>query len=247
MSKSSNPTYNVSRSNAARLLSVSVRTIDRYLNQGKIDYVKTKGRTWLSKDDVKRLFEDELATDPRKRQQFYTETDRDKTQDRQADRQPDRQPDNRPDRQTDRPHERQHERPQYGQEPRQSSHTPKQESRSVVNYQQKTLELSESLNLARRQTFKLSRYITYLQGKISQMKPVEDYNTLQTKLSSTSRAYSVHLKNLEVSYSSKLKRVNLDIHQKDKEIESEKLNRYALIVILVVVLAMQPILWLLLK
>jgi predicted site-specific integrase-resolvase len=44
--------YNLSREVAARLIDKSVRTLDRYLKTGKIRYIKTNGRTWLSREDV---------------------------------------------------------------------------------------------------------------------------------------------------------------------------------------------------
>ena len=229
MSQSVENVYNVSRSSAAKLLSVSVRTVDRYLKQGKISFVKTKGRTWLSKEDVRRLFDSELRTDPRRTDNFYTETQRDKMQDVRQDG------------------------PQFTQ----SEYRARQESsesvksnpatNSIVSYQQKYLQAAEGLKLARRQTFKLSRYITYLQSKVSQMRPSQDFKSLELRMQSSSRDYSTHLKNLEYSYSAKLKKLNTSIQKKNQQIESEKLNRYALLMILIVLIAMQPVLWLLLR
>lgn len=47
--------FNIDRQSAAKVLSVSVRTIDRYIASGEIRKVKTRGRTWLANDDIKRL------------------------------------------------------------------------------------------------------------------------------------------------------------------------------------------------
>jgi Fe2+ transport system protein B len=45
-------TYNIDRKTAARLLNVSVRTIDRYLSSGKLASIKNNGRVWVSKADI---------------------------------------------------------------------------------------------------------------------------------------------------------------------------------------------------
>lgn len=44
--------YSIDRQSAARILSVSVRTVDRYIASGQIRKVKNQGRTWLSNDDI---------------------------------------------------------------------------------------------------------------------------------------------------------------------------------------------------
>jgi len=44
--------FNVSREVASRLINKSLRTIDRYIQSGKIRYIKTDGRTWLAREDV---------------------------------------------------------------------------------------------------------------------------------------------------------------------------------------------------
>jgi hypothetical protein len=45
--------YSIDRQNAARILGVSVRTVDRYIASGQIRKVKNQGRTWLSNEDIK--------------------------------------------------------------------------------------------------------------------------------------------------------------------------------------------------
>ncbi len=48
-------TYNLDRKTASRMLSCSLRTVDRYVSSGKIGFVKNSGRTWLSAEDVRAL------------------------------------------------------------------------------------------------------------------------------------------------------------------------------------------------
>ncbi len=48
-------TYNIDRETAARLLEVSVRTVDRYVQTQKLSSVKSEGRIWLSKDEILKM------------------------------------------------------------------------------------------------------------------------------------------------------------------------------------------------
>lgn len=223
MSVSSNDVYNVTRSEAARLLTVSVRTIDRYLKQGKLGFVKTKGRTWLSKADVKRLFDADIATDPR-RANFYTETKSDASSDNSTD------------------NEGFYESVEF-ERPAKEQKT----SNSITNYEVKYLATLESLNFARSQVFKLKRYIGYAQRKMSEMRPVSELNIIQQKLNVASSDYRKHLSNLQTSYNSKFNVLERTINKKNQQIESERLNRNAILLILIILISLQPILWLVLR
>lgn len=54
--------YSIDRQNAARILGVSVRTVDRYIASGQIRKVKNQGRTWLSNEDIKTMVSQNKAT-----------------------------------------------------------------------------------------------------------------------------------------------------------------------------------------
>jgi len=47
-----NLTYNISRSDAADMLDVSTRTVDRYINKWKLSYKKVSNRVYLSKKEI---------------------------------------------------------------------------------------------------------------------------------------------------------------------------------------------------
>jgi len=223
MSVSTNDVYNVSRSEAARLLSVSVRTIDRYLKQGKVSFVKTKGRTWLSKSDIKRLFDADVTVDPRKAA-FYTETDNDNYRDIHTDN------------------------VEFKTESSQKINSDfKNNQNSLINYEAKYLATLESLNFAHSQVFKLKRYIGYAQRKMSQMRPVSEVREVQQKLNLANSDYRKHLSNLQTSYKSKFNVLENTINKKNQQIESERLNRNAILLILIILISLQPILWLVLR
>jgi hypothetical protein len=48
-------TFNLDRIAASRLLNVSLRTIDRYMATGKLSHIKSRGRVWLSKEEILKL------------------------------------------------------------------------------------------------------------------------------------------------------------------------------------------------
>lgn len=54
--------YSIDRQNAARILGVSVRTVDRYIASGQIRKVKNQGRTWLSNEDIKSMVSENEKT-----------------------------------------------------------------------------------------------------------------------------------------------------------------------------------------
>jgi hypothetical protein len=51
-------TYTVSRENAAKILSVSTRTIDRYVKAGKLSYKKVANKVILSKEELNSMQKD---------------------------------------------------------------------------------------------------------------------------------------------------------------------------------------------
>lgn len=48
-------TFNLDRHAASKLLNVSLRTIDRYMATGKLSHIKSRGRVWLSKEEILKL------------------------------------------------------------------------------------------------------------------------------------------------------------------------------------------------
>jgi len=62
-------TYNVTRQNAAKMLSVSTRTIDRYVKSGKLSYKKIANKILLAKEEIQELINEFSAL----RQEVSTE------------------------------------------------------------------------------------------------------------------------------------------------------------------------------
>lgn len=56
-------TYNISREKAAKLLSVSKRTVDRYVKSGKYDSRKIDGRVYLAKEDFELSKDEKVNSD----------------------------------------------------------------------------------------------------------------------------------------------------------------------------------------
>lgn len=50
--------YNITRENAAKLLWISTRTIDRYIKNGKLSYKKVANKVLLERDEIEALRED---------------------------------------------------------------------------------------------------------------------------------------------------------------------------------------------
>lgn len=73
-------TYNVSRSDAADMLDVSTRTIDRYIKKGKLSYKKTSNRVFLSEKELKKHKQD----DGKVQQNAHSEVINDSGQSEQA-------------------------------------------------------------------------------------------------------------------------------------------------------------------
>lgn len=53
-----NKIYNITRENAAKLLGISTRTIDRYIKNGKLSYKKVANKVLLERDEINALKED---------------------------------------------------------------------------------------------------------------------------------------------------------------------------------------------
>ena len=50
--------YNITRENAAKLLGISTRTIDRYIKSGKLSYKKVANKVLLEKEEINLLKDD---------------------------------------------------------------------------------------------------------------------------------------------------------------------------------------------
>ena len=218
MSKS----YTIDRKTAARLLNVALRTVDRYLANGRLSHIKNRGRVWLSKEEVIQLYNDLLAEENDTNSGTLWQTDStDNDTDRVIFAETRTKEDSFADKQ-------------------------KEENDSIV-YKGLYLETKEKLDQA---TFRIGQLesqiatmVPLLEFQKQQRVLQETAETYQKRVQELDYKSKVQASQLL----SKIEEKESMLKEKDKEVEVERFNKAIFAVILFVILFLQPVLWILLK
>jgi hypothetical protein len=215
--------YNIDRKTASRMLNVSIRTIDRYLSSGRLESIKNNGRIWISKADVLSL----------SHQQSFDGQDTTRQH---------RHVDNI----ADRVRETIVLEPDVMAEIKETSNV----DTFKDLYEKTQNELTEKQSLLDQATYRIAQ----LEAQIENMVPMLEFKKQQQLLSESADQY---MKAVEIEETKRkemarqllgeLEKKKVQIRTKEKELDTERLNKAIFAVILFVILSMQPILWILLK
>lgn len=221
-------TYNIDRKTAARLLNVSLRTIDRYLSSGKLSSVKNGGRVWLAKEDIMKemrsndVDNDDIVSDIRRRY---------------------RQADNFADIINEGVvvDEKVHET---------MKRVPTEDGPYKALYEELRGELHDKQSRLDQATYRIGQ----LEAQLQSMVPLVDFKKQQKLLSETTEKYSTALrseqtkrKQITANLMRKIELTEKNLVIREREVETERLNKAVFATILFILLAMQPILWLILR
>lgn len=223
-----NNTYNLDRNSASKLLKVSLRTIDRYMSSGKLTHIKSKGRVWLSREEIlniakeydnadKELIELSETTLPDENQVFSDTKSKLFNSDFF----------------------------------RQEAKTDKTDMSTsyqsleieLKNLKEKLDQKNEELRNTKSKLEQAQYFIAQLEAKMSSMVPLIDYQRQQE----IAHKYAIKLKTQTSDLLQKIEEKESQIKAANKEIETERFNKAVFASILFFILILQPILWILLK
>lgn len=216
-------TYNIDRKTAARLLNVSVRTIDRYLSSGRLSSIKNNGRVWVSKADILSL----------SHRQTFDLSDMTRQH---------RHVDNIGDINVDR----------VVLEPEIITET-RQETRVDTYkelYDSARIELEEKQKLLDQATYRIGQLEAQIESMVPMIEFKKQQQLLAENADQYMKAIEEEenkRKELARQLIGEIEKKKEMITEKDKEIEAERLNKAIFAVILFVILSLQPLFWLILK
>ncbi len=226
----STATYNLDRKTAARMLGISLRTLDRYVSSSKVGHIKSSGRTWLSAEDVRRLMSAEPShQDTYNQYVSWRETRAPKPETFDSSLSQD---------------ETRHEETQ-------ASYTEPQAFKSSSTYSDinsksyKELYYETKIEIEDKEGLldQFRQKILQLETTIKQMVPLLELQKQKKMLSQNNQRYADHIHKLEGIYKKKAADLKHEICIKDHEIEVERFNKAIFAVILFLVLLLQPIFW----
>lgn len=221
--------YNIDRKTASRLLNVSLRTVDRYLASEKLSHIKSKGRVWLSKDEIVSLYNElnNVKTDTVSGSLWHDDND-----------------------DTDMSDTKNETDSVYYAE--QKTHTENDKEREYDSS-----ELPFYKNLYFETKAKLEQAvlkISQLESQIATMVPLLEFQKQQKLLQESTNSYKQKVVLLEQRNKEESTKLMAEIHEKesllkekDKEINEERFNKAIFAVILFFILFLQPILWMILR
>ncbi len=220
--------YNIDRKTASRLLNVSLRTVDRYLSTGRLSSIKSNGRVWLSHENIlsilKQMEADMVDMSTHVSWQHDSAA---KTVDSDADI----------------PLESEIVDDTVSSE-RQSRNPYKQ------LYEETKVVLEEKQKLLDQATYRVGQ----LEAQITAMVPLVEFKQQQKLLAATTDEYEKAVREEEIKRERLAAKLleQIDVREKtmielDRELDAERLNKAVFAVILFMVLALQPVLWVLLR
>lgn len=233
-------TYNIDRNTASRLLNVSIRTIDRYIDSGKLSSIKSEGRIWLSKEEIVTIL------NPGKSTESTTRHDRQRPVDRV-----DIRVENSDDMSTRQQQAANQSEENSFRKPEKNSHALEQ----IFN------ELKEEIAIKDKRLAQASYRIGQLEAQISELVPKLELENQQIKLLETTRVYEERLQEKELLISQKeTEKAQLDtirieelgqkdqiIARLDEELHLEKVNKWIYAVILYILVLGFIAIWIVLK
>lgn len=232
-------TFNIDRNTASRLLSVSIRTIDRYIESGKLSSIKSEGRIWLSKEEILKTINKDIVDNRQARHDPIRHVDKE-----------DIILENNVDlssRQTNQEH-RQSTNNSYKKPP--DSHLPE-----IFE------KLKEEIAIKDKRLAQASYRIGQLESQLSMMVPKLELENQQLRLLETTNQYEQKIKEKELAISQKeTEKIQLDsirieelgqkdqiIARLDEELHLEKVNKWIYAAILYVLVLGLMAIWVVLK
>jgi hypothetical protein len=210
--------YNIDRKTASRLLSVSLRTIDRYLATGRLSHVKNSGRVWLSKTEIVQLYKELVETDNDKISGSLWHDD---NVDNSNDNVVFAETRNKGNTFTD----------------KEGNDTDSQIYKSLY------IDTKEKLDQV---TFRIGQLETQLSSMIPVLEFQKQQRLLQeTTFSYQQKIQETESRSKQLM--SRIEEREVMIKEKDKEIESERFNKAVIATVLFFILFLQPVLWILLR
>jgi hypothetical protein len=233
-------TYNIDRNTASRLLNVSIRTVDRYIDNGKLSSVKSDGRIWLSKEEILNILNPKKSTDPTTRHNKTRPVDK-----------VDIKVENRDDMST-----RQEDTNRNNEE-----NTYRKPEKTTMVFEQIFNELKEEIAIKDKRLAQASYRIGQLEAQISELVPKLELENQQIKLLETTRIYEEQLQEKELLISQKeTEKAQLDtirieelgqkdqvIARLDEELHLEKVNKWIYAAILYILVLGFIAIWIVLK
>jgi hypothetical protein len=233
-------TYNIDRNTASRLLNVSIRTVDRYIDNGKLSSVKSDGRIWLSKEEILNILNPTKSTKSTTRHDNVRPVDK-----------VDIKVENRDDMST-----RQEDTTRNNEE-----NTYRKPEKTTMVFEQIFNELKEEIAIKDKRLAQASYRIGQLEAQISELVPKLELENQQIKLLETTRIYEEQLQEKELLISQKeTEKAQLDtirieelgqkdqvIARLDEELHLEKVNKWIYAAILYILVLGFIALWIVLK
>ncbi|MBP7819381.1 hypothetical protein KA036_00915 [Candidatus Gracilibacteria bacterium] len=233
-------TYNIDRNTASRLLNVSIRTVDRYIDNGKLSSVKSDGRIWLSKEEILNIL------NPTKSTKSTTRHDNTRPVDKV-----DIKVENRDDMST-----RQEDTNRNNEE-----NTYRKPEKTTMVFEQIFNELKEEISIKDKRLAQASYRIGQLEAQISELVPKLELENQQIKLLETTKIYEEQLQEKELLISQKeTEKAQLDairieelgqkdqvIARLDEELHLEKVNKWIYAAILYILVLGFIAIWIVLK
>ncbi len=196
--------YSIDRQNAARILGVSVRTVDRYISSGKIRKVKNQGRTWLSNEDIKSMVSDNVQTGADNvASEFFSQTDK-------AQRQSDHVSNN-------------NNSDSFSQESAYRRQEPPRDSQ--MNYKSLYEEAKDELEEKNKKLQQATYRIGQLESQVKSMIPQIEYEKTQKLLSQKVQNAEIMLSQEVQKRETATKKLLGELKIKESELESEKFNK----------------------
>lgn len=217
--------YSVDRKNASRLLSVSLRTLDRYVAEKKLSSIKKSGRIWLNEEELLDLKRENEAGDiDVLTNSLWDEIDEDAmiTETYALNK------------------DNEEEVEELSQVKTKKQDPIRNATTDSVLYRELYLDAKEKLEQA-------NLKIQQLEAQIGTMIPLLEYQKQQRLLQESADLYKKKWDESEKSLLSHIEETEKTIRGKNKEIAEERFNKAIIAVILFVVLFLQPILWILLR
>jgi hypothetical protein len=233
-------TYNIDRNTASRLLNVSIRTVDRYIDNGKLSSVKSDGRIWLSKEEILNILNPTKSTKSTTRHDNVRPVDK-----------VDIKVENRDDMST-----RQEDTTRNNEE-----NTYRKPEKTTMVFEQIFNELKEEIAIKDKRLAQASYRIGQLEAQISELVPKLELENQQIKLLETTRIYEEQLQEKELLISQKeTEKAQLDtirieelgqkdqvIARLDEELHLEKVNKWIYAAILYILVLGFIAIWIVLK
>lgn len=204
--------YSIDRQNAARILGVSVRTVDRYIASGQIRKVKNQGRTWLSNDDIKSLVsQNEKTVSDSVVSDFMSQTRKEKKQTNHVSSQ------------------------EYRQSEVVNDYIKKdstQDSNYKSLYEEAKEELKDKNQKLQQATYRIGQLESQVKSMIPRLKYEQEQKLLTEKASNMESLFKQEVQKRELV----TKKLISELKVKENELESEKFNKaiYAILLFLII-------------